>query len=92
MTQSEYTMVFHEDMLDMAKLCQAALAQDSPESPYHYLNQLLNYTTGYLSRSQRDQIEVYLAEKEYLPTVKLLDNPGGELDTSPVIVTDALWN
>ena len=90
MTSSEYTMVFHEDMLDMAKLCQAALAQDSPESPYHYLNQLLNYTTGYLSRTQRDQIELYLAEKEYLPPVKLLDNTGGELDTSPVIVTDPL--
>ena len=90
MTQSEYSMVFHEDMLEMAKLCHAALAQDSPESPYHYLNQLLNYTTGYLSRSQRDQIEVYLAEKDYLPPVKLLDNTGSELDTSPVIVTDAL--
>ena len=37
MTKSEYNMVFHEDMLDMAKLCHAALAQDSPESPYHYL-------------------------------------------------------
>ncbi len=90
MTQSEYTMVFHEDMLEMAKLCHAALAQDSPESPYHYLNQLLNYTTGYLSRTQRDQIEVYLAEKDYLPPVKLLNNSGDVLDTSPVIVTDAL--
>jgi hypothetical protein len=89
MTQSEYTMVFHEDMLDMAKLCHAALAQDSPESPYYYLNQLLNYTTGYLSRNQRDQIEVYLAEKDYLPPVQLLDNSGAVLDTSPVIVTDA---
>ena len=79
MTQSEYSMVFHEDMLEMAKLCHAALAQDSPESPYHYLNQLLNYTTGYLSRSQRDQIEVYLAEKQYLPPVKLLANDGTEL-------------
>ena len=90
MAKSEYTMVFHEDMLDMAKLCQAALAQDSPESPYHYLNQLLNYTTGYLSRSQREEIEVYLAEKQYLPPVKLLDNTGNELDASPVIVTDPL--
>ena len=31
MTTSEYTMVFHEDMLDMAKLCQAALAQVSAD-------------------------------------------------------------
>ena len=43
MTKSDYTMVFSEDMLDMAKLCQAGLAQDSPEVPYYYLNQLLNY-------------------------------------------------
>ena len=90
MTQSEYTTVFHEDMLEMAKLCHAALAQDSPESPYYYLNQLLNYTTGYLSRTQRDQIELYLAEKDYLPPVQLLDTAGDVLDTSPVIVTDAL--
>ena len=71
MTKSEYTMVFHEDMLDMAKLCQAALAQDSPETPTYYLNQLLNYVTGYLSRKQREAIEVYLAEKEYLPPVSI---------------------
>ena len=43
MTQSDYTMIFHEDVLDMAKLCVAALAQDSPNDPYHYINQLLNY-------------------------------------------------
>ena len=45
----------------MAKLCQAALAQDSPESPYHYLNQLLTITQLVdLTRTQRDAIEVYL--------------------------------
>ena len=88
MTQSDYTMVFQEDMLDMAKLCQAALAQDSPESPYHYLNQLLNYTTGYLTRTQRDAIEVYLAEKDYLPPVQLLANDGTVLDTTPVVVVN----
>ena len=72
MTTSEYTMVFHEDMLDMAKLCQAALAQDAPEDPYYYLNSLLGYVTGYLSSKQRQAIEVYLAEKEYLPPLKLI--------------------
>ena len=54
MTTSDYNMVFHEDMLDMAKLCHAALAQDSPESPYHYLNQLLNMTTGYKNEELKD--------------------------------------
>ena len=67
MTQSDYTMLFHEDVLELAKLCHAALAQDSPEPPTYYLNQLLNLTWGYLSRAQRDQIEIYLAEKLYLP-------------------------
>ena len=80
MTKSEYNMVFHEDMLDMAKLCHAALAQDSPESPYHYLNQLLNMTTGYLSNKQREEIEVYLANKDYFPPVQILANDGTALE------------
>ena len=80
MIQSEYSMVFHEDVLELAKLCHAALAQDSPEPPDYYLNQILNLTWGYLSRSQRDEIEKYLAEKEYLPPVTLLANDGTALN------------
>ncbi len=81
MTTSDYAMVFSEDMLDMVKLCQAALAQDSPESPYYYLNQLLNMTTGYLSNKQREAIEVYLANKEYFPPVQILANDGTVLES-----------
>ncbi len=81
MTTSDYTTVFHEDILDMVKLCHAALAQDSPESPYYYLNQLLNMTTGYLSNKQREAIEVYLANKEYFPPVQILANDGTVLET-----------
>ena len=81
MTTSDYAMVFSEDMLDMVKLCQAALAQDSPESPYYYLNQLLNMTTGYLSNKQREAIEVYLANKEYFPPVQILANDGTALES-----------
>ena len=72
MTTNDYSMVFQEDMLELAKLCHAALAQDSPELPTHYLNQILNLTWGYLTRAQRDEIEKYLAEKEYLPPVDLI--------------------
>ena len=72
MTKSEYNMVFHEDMLDMAKLCQAALAQDSPELPYSYLNKLLGYVTAHLTRMQKEQIEEYLANKDYLPPLNLI--------------------
>ena len=55
------------DILDVVLLCHAALAQDSPELPTFYLNQILNLTFGYLTSEQRKEVEVYLAEKKYLP-------------------------
>tara|TARA_X000001382_G_scaffold90549_1_gene65145 strand:- start:431 stop:652 length:222 start_codon:yes stop_codon:yes gene_type:complete len=72
MTKSDYCQVHREDMLDMAKLCQAALAQDSPELPYSYLNKLLGYVTAHLTRMQKEQIEEYLANKDYLPPLNLI--------------------
>ena len=76
------------DVYDVVCLCHAALAQDSPEMPTFYINQIMNLMFGYLTKEQRQEVEVYLAEKKYLPPVKLLDNTGGTLDTSPVIVTN----
>ena len=67
MTQSEYVMIFREDLLDIALLCHAALAQDSPEPPTFYLNQILNLAFGYLPVDDRPKIDNYLAEKKYLP-------------------------
>jgi len=55
------------DILDVVLLCHAALAQDSPELPTFYINQILNLTFGYLTSEQRQEVEVYLAEKKYLP-------------------------
>jgi len=55
------------DVLDVVLLCHAALAQDSPELPTFYINQILNLTFGYLTSEQRQEVEVYLAEKKYLP-------------------------
>ena len=55
------------DILDVVLLCHAALAQDSPELPTFYINQILNLTFGYLNSDQRKEVEVYLAEKKYLP-------------------------
>ena len=55
------------DVLDVVLLCHAALAQDSPELPTYYLNQILNLTFGYLNSEQRQEVEVYLAEIMYLP-------------------------
>ena len=59
------------DVLDVVLLCHAALAQDSPEVPTFYLNQILNLMFGYLSVDQRKEVEVYLAEKKYLPDIKI---------------------
>jgi len=59
------------DVLDVVLLCHAALAQDSPKLPSFYLNQILNIMFGYLCPEQRKEVEVYLAEKKYLPPLKL---------------------
>ena len=59
------------DIYDVVCLCHAALAQDSPEVPSFYINQILNLMFGYLSMQQRQDLEVYLAEKKYLPDVKI---------------------
>ena len=55
------------DVLDIVCLCHAALAQDSPEPPTFYINQIMNLMFGYLTKEQRQEVEVYLAEKKYLP-------------------------
>ena len=59
------------DVLDVVCLCHAALAQDSPETPEFYINQIMNVMFGYLSVDQRREVEEYLAEKKYLPEVKI---------------------
>ena len=59
------------DVYDVVCLCHAALAQDSPEAPTFYINQIMNLMFGYLSMVQRQELEVYLAEKKYLPDVKI---------------------
>ena len=51
------------DVLDVVLLCHQALAQDSPESPEVYLNQILKIMFDYLSSDQRKEVEVYLAEQ-----------------------------
>ena len=55
------------DALDVVCLCHAALAQDSPEPPTFYINQIMNVMFAYLTKEQRQEVELYLAEKKYLP-------------------------
>ncbi len=71
---SDYCMVFTEDLYDIVCLCHAALAQDSPETPYTYINAILGMAQGPLPRSYRDKVEEYLANKDYLPPVKIITN------------------
>ena len=70
-TKSQLEKLPDYDVLDVVLLCHAALAQDSPEFPTVYLNQILNIMFGYLTSDQRKKVEVYLAEKKYLPPLKL---------------------
>ena len=66
------TLIINDyDALDVVKLCHTALAQDSPETPTFYINQIMNLMFGYLSTAQRQEVEEYLAEKKYLPDVKI---------------------
>ena len=60
------------DVLDIVLLCHAALAQDSPQPPTDYLNQILNIAFGYITTAQRAEVEKYLADKKYLPPVDLI--------------------
>ena len=66
------TLIINDyDALDVVLLCHAALAQDSPETPTFYINQIMNLMFGYLTTAQREEVEVYLAEKKYLPEIKI---------------------
>lgn len=63
--------VFSYDLMDAVCLCHAALAQDSPQTERHYINQILGLLFAYLSSEQRKDVDAYLAEKKYLPPVKI---------------------
>ena len=70
MSSSE-TKILSLDLLDAVCLCHAGLAQDSPQKPDYYLNQVMNMLFGYLSSQQRTEVEEYLADKKYLPPVDI---------------------
>ena len=56
-----------EDLYDIACLCHASMAQDAPYDEKHYLNQILNMVWAYLPKHYKGKVDVYLAEKDYLP-------------------------
>ena len=65
------TDLLQDDLLEVAKLCHAAMAQDSPNPPQVYLYNIQNLVHAYLSSDQKSEIETYLAEKKYLPEVDI---------------------
>ena len=68
------TLIINDyDILDVVLLCQAGLAQDSPEPPVYYLNQILNRAHAYLTTEQKQEVEEYLAEKKYLPPAPMIE-------------------
>ena len=71
-TSNPLIQVYEWDLIDVVQFCHAALAQDSPEEPKFYINQILNISFAYLSKEQRAEVETYLAEKKYLPPVDLI--------------------
>ena len=71
MTTPTYVKVPDYEWFDLVCLCHAALAQDSPETPTYYLNQILSRLDAFKYPGLREQIEEYLAEKKYLPEVKI---------------------
>ena len=64
--------ILSDDVYDIATLCHAAMAQDSPSPAIHYFNQILNRVFPHLTKVQKEELEVYLAEKKYLPPVNLI--------------------
>ena len=63
--------VLEWDLIDIVNLCNAALAQDSPNPPHFYVNQIMSMAYGYCDIEMRKETEEYLAEKKYLPPVDI---------------------
>jgi len=59
------------DLQEAVNLCYAANQQDAPQTCEFYLNQVLNILYGYLPTDGRKNLDVYLAEKQYLPPVSI---------------------
>lgn len=59
------------DLQEAINLCYAANQQDAPQTCKFYLNQVLNILYGYLPPDGRQKLDVYLAEKQYIPPIKI---------------------
>ena len=71
MSQNTNVSIPVEDLYEIACACHAAMAQDSPYSSEHYFTTVLGLAMGPMPRAERNRLEVFLAEKEYLPPVSI---------------------
>lgn len=75
-----------DDCMEIVLLCHAALAQDSPEQPRFYLNQILNLAFGYLHPKNRPIVDEYLAEKKYLRPLQLVQPNEAESNKAATLI------
>ena len=71
MSSSDEITVLKWDLIDIVNLCNAALAQDSPNPPTYYINQIMSMAYGYCDTDMRSETEEFLTDKKYLPPVDI---------------------
>jgi len=71
MSSSDEITVLKWDLIDIVNLCNAALAQDSPNPPTYYINQIMSMAFGYCDTDMRSETEEFLTDKKYLPPVDI---------------------
>ena len=69
---SDEVKVLKWDLIDIVNLCNAALAQDSP-NPEQLLRKSNHVimAIGYCDKDMRSETEEYLTEKKYIPPVEI---------------------
>ena len=68
---SDEIKVLRWDLIDIVNLCNAGLAQDSPNPPSFYINQIMSMAFGYCDKEMRAEVEEFLTEKKYIPPVEI---------------------
>lgn len=71
MSTSDEVKLLKWDVIDIVNLCNSALAQDSPNPPSYYVNQIMSLAFGYCDKAMRSEIEDFLTEKKYIPPVEI---------------------
>ena len=68
----EETTIPTDDLLDAIKLLRSAMEPDRPYDLMNYITSASNVLTGPLTTDQRNHIEQFLRDKEYLPKKQVI--------------------